>query len=199
MNDVSFEIGMCYIPIVGAPGATDAEQQVYAALFAHRTQITAAAAKFDVSRVAIAGAIAWEMLENVRPSGWRSVGWGKVHTFNFPAFWDDPIAKEVEDRGYLPKRTSAEREALLARPESAIVYIAAIMAAIADAAEARHGASIRMNPEVLTNVYQSKDLDDWERHLDRKAPGSGFSGGNPMDKWVIANRSFLEAAVGKDE
>lgn len=196
-DGVSYEIGMCYLPIMGSPARNAAEEQVYAALHAHRDQIAAAGRRYRVSRIAVAGAIAWEMLENVRSGGWRSVGWGKVHTFNF-AFWDDPIAKEVEDRGYLPKQSRAERERLLRQPDSAILYIAAIMGAVADAAERIHGGNIRMDAEILTNVYQSMDLDDWEGHLGRKAKGAGFGGGNAMDRWVVERRDFLEHAVGTD-
>jgi hypothetical protein len=197
-DDVSYEIGMCYIPIIGSPATNPAEDQVFAALYTHRTQIADAATRFNVSRVAIAGAIAWEMLENVRSGGFRSIGWGKVHTFSTKP-WDDPIAKEVEDRGYLPQQTFEERKRILATPEGAIVYIGAIMGAIADAAETRHGGSIRMKPEILANVFQSMDLQDWEKHLDRKPKDSDFSGGNPMDVWLVANRDFLEQAVGKDQ
>ena len=70
------------------------------------------------------------------------------------------------------------------------------MAAIADIT-ARHGfGDIRNNPIILTNVYQSKDLVEWEEHLKKKPAGSTLAGGNAMDIWVGRNITFLTAAVG---
>lgn len=199
-DDVSFEIRACYKPMSrGLPGLTEAEKQVFACLNAHRAYIVNAERKFGVTRLAIAGAIAQEMLENVHTSSLRAVGFGKVHWFNLGWPPDRTAASQVEALGYLPQRSLTERKIVLMSPQGAIQYIAAIMAAIAEAA-VRHGfADLRDNPEILTNVYQGLDLDQWEAHLAEKAPGTGFSGGNSMDIWVVHHLDFLTAAVGKSK
>jgi hypothetical protein len=201
VSDVSFEIGASYVPMDGGlPGLSDAEKQVFACLHTHRAYIVQAERDFGVSRLAIAGAIAWEMLENPRKWSPRSAGFGKVHLYNY-RFGFNPIdadtaAKQAEDAGYLPAKTYDERKLLLSMPPSAIRYIAALMAAIADLA-ARYGfEDIRDNPEILTNVYQSKDLKQWEGHLKAKPAGTSFTGGNKMDIWVTGHLKFLTAAVG---
>lgn len=197
-EDVSFEVGASYIPIINAPTNDDAEAQVFACLYAHRREIVDAEKTFGVTRIAIAGAIAWEMLENVRKWSPRSVGYGKVHLYNyhFSSSWYNTAAKQAEDRGYLAAQSKEKRELLLATPEGAIKYIAAIMAAIADIAGRLGARDIRFDPEILTNVYQSMDLNDWEAHLLAKPKGTKLAGGNKMDRWVMAHLDFLTGAVG---
>ncbi len=201
VSDVSFEIGASYVPMDGGlPGLSDAEKQVFACLHAHRAYIVDAESDFGVSRLAIAGAIAWEMLENPRKWSPRSAGFGKVHLYNY-RFGFNPIdtdtaAKQAEDTGYVPAKTYDERKLLLSMPPSAIRYIAALMAAIADMAGRYGFDDIRDNPEILTNVYQSKDLKEWEDHLKAKPSGTAFAGGNKMDIWVKGHLKFLTAAVG---
>jgi hypothetical protein len=93
-EDVSPEIGGSYFPVPTSLCLDPAQMQVLAALRSRRANILAAEQTFGIDRRAIAGAIAWEMLENppdmkrklgakVDPLGIpRSVGWGKVHLFN---------------------------------------------------------------------------------------------------------------------
>jgi hypothetical protein len=178
----------------GLAGLDDAEKQVFACLNAWRSVIENAESTFRVSRLAIAGAVAWELLENVRTWSPRSTGFGKVHLYNYN--FRGTVAEQAESRGYLPKKTYSERKLILTTPEGAITYVAGIMAAIADITT-RHGfGDIRNDPVMLTNVYQSKDLDEWEAHLKKKRAGSTLAGGNPMDIWVAKNNAFLTAAVG---
>jgi hypothetical protein len=198
-EDVSFEIGASYIPIINAPARNAAEGQVFACLNARRREIVDAEKTFGVTRLAIAGAIAWEMLENVRTHSPRSVGYGKVHLYNyhFSSSWYETAAKQAEDRGYIAPQSKEERKLLLATPEGAIRYIAAIMAAIADIAGRLGTRDIRFDPEILTNVYQSMDLKEWEAHLLAKPKNATLAGGNKMDRWVMSNLGFLIAAVGQ--
>lgn len=220
-EDVSYEIRSSYAPVpTTLVGLNPAELQVLAWLRAHQHLIANAEQRFRVDRRAIAGAIAWEMLENVirNPKTNLSVGEGKVHTYfgnrNAPVktAWslmrvklsigdpgDNTSAKEVEDFGYLPPQTYANRVAILSTTDGAIAYIAAIMAAIADLA-AQHGFDdVRSNPVILTNVYQGRTLHSWDAALKAKVPGSGFGGGNPMDIWVAAHIAFLEDGVGRPQ
>lgn len=197
-EDVSFEIGASYIPVPNALGLDDAEEQVFACLHANRREIIDAELAFGVTRVAIAGAIAWEMLENVRRWSPRSVGFGKVHLYNYhlTRSWFDTAAKQAEDQRFIPAQSDKDRQLLLATPAGAIRYIAAIMAAIADIAGREGFDDIRFDPEILTNVYQSMDLKDWEAHVRKKAKGTKFTGGNKMDRWVMSHLLFLTSAVG---
>src|SRR5205809_438231 len=62
------------------------------ALRAHRNVFEAAEQKFRIDRRAIAGAVAWEIIENPHPQQLpTAAGWGKIHKFNFkknqPATW----------------------------------------------------------------------------------------------------------------
>ncbi|HEY0819220.1 MAG TPA: hypothetical protein VGD46_10610 [Rhizobacter sp.] len=221
-EDVSYEIRSSYAPVPTAlTGLNPAELQVLAWLRAHAHLIVEAEQHFRVDRRAIAGAIAWEMLENVvhHPKFKISVGEGKVHTYygnrrtlatSAKSAWvqlrmrlsigdpgDDTSAKEVEDFGYLPQQTFESRLRILATTEGAITYIAAIMAATADLA-AQHGFDdVRSDPVILTNVYQGRTLLTWDAALKAKAPGTRFAGGNPMDIWVGAHLAFLEDGVGR--
>jgi hypothetical protein len=202
-----------------------AQMQVLAALRAYQSEIIAAEQKFRVDRRALAGAIAWEMLENppgrmrraarsVMPVP-RTVGWAKVHLFNFSksgAFWGgvgsgplgalagaldfNTIAKETEDAGYLPKLSFNDRKELLATPEGAIKYVAAIMAAVAELAERYGFDDIRSDPAILTNVFQGETLKSWEEKLRKKPAGTPFVAGNDMALWVGRNMTFLEDGVG---
>jgi hypothetical protein len=208
-DDVSYEIGACFVPVqTTLIGLDDAEMQVLAWLRANRDDIVKGEQTFRVDRRAIAGAIAWEMLENNKNTRratlpiWmvRSAGPGKVHLFNFsllvlPTF--DTIATQTEGRGYLPKQGFADRKALLATSSGAIKYIAAIMSAISDIADQYKFYDVRSNPVILTNVYQSKTLKTWEEHLKSKPPGSVLAGGNTMDIWVSTHIAFLEDGVGE--
>ncbi|MCR5882465.1 hypothetical protein LRS03_06145 [Rhizobacter sp. J219] len=218
-EDVSYEIRSSYAPVpTTLVGLNPAELQVLAWLRAHQHLIADAEQRFRVDRRAIAGAIAWEMLENVirDPKTKLSVGEGKVHTYYgnrrapVKTAWSlirlklpigdagvDTSAKEVEEYGYLPPQSFENRVAILSTTQGAITYIAAIMAAIADLA-AQHGFDdVRSNPVILANVYQGRTLRTWDAALKAKVPGSSFGGGNPMDIWVAAHIAFLEDGVGR--
>jgi hypothetical protein len=201
---VSDEIGASYLPVRSNSCIDGAEMQVLAALRSQKTSIVEAEQKFRIDRRAIAGAIAWEMLENA--PDWkrrfiisitgirRSAGWGKVHLFNYSI--SPTVAEEIEAAGYLPKVSSAQRKTILSTPEGAITYVAAIMAAIADLAARNGFEDIRSNPSILTNEYQADTLKKWEEKLRKKAPDTPFVAGNAMALWVRKRLSFLEDAVG---
>ena len=82
-------------------------------------EIEAGESQFMVDRRAIAGAIAWEALMNVRRS-MRAYGPGKVHAWTWSG---KTVAEEVEDKGDLPKKTNSEREELLATSAGSITSI----------------------------------------------------------------------------
>ncbi|NOZ70116.1 MAG: DUF4157 domain-containing protein [Deferribacteres bacterium] len=181
------------------------QARVYLWLKTYKNEIIDAETKFRVDRRAIAGAIAWEALENVTPLSLRAVGLGKVHYWDWYGPFFGPkktVAEQVEESGYLPHLTEKKRKEILKTPSGSIEYIGAIMSAFADEAEKPHdsgwkGENIRLRPEILTNAYQSEDIDSWAEHLDSKKPGDELKPGTPMALWVQANIVFLEKAVGK--
>jgi hypothetical protein len=80
-DQVSFEIGACYMPVkTELPCLNGAEMQVLAWLRENAFTIAKAEQNFKADRRAIGGAIAWEMLRNVKPGPSAiDVGPGKVH------------------------------------------------------------------------------------------------------------------------
>lgn len=211
-DDLSFEMdGAPYESVpTSLVGLTIPQMRVLAALRQLKPDIVSAEQKWRVDRRAIAGAIAWEALNNWEIAGHklthgvRAVGLAKVHVYDskipladvFNAS-PDTVAKQVEDAGYLPKQTLEDRKRLLADPLGAITYIAAILRAFADIA-APYGFTIGKDPVILTNLFQGKDLPKWRASLDdkKKRGITTLSGGNTMDIWVGKNLPFLEDAVG---
>ncbi|WP_020138113.1 hypothetical protein [Streptomyces sp. 351MFTsu5.1] len=161
------------------------QTQVLSWLRAHREMIDAAARRRGIDRRAIAAAIAWEALVNVRSASWRAVGPGKVHV-------DADVVRETEAAGYLPRRTSAERERILATPAGAVDYIAAVMAAKADIA-AVFGFDIRKRVDILTNEYQGRSLREWNEHLLGKRDAT-LEGRNSMATWSLRHLHYVELA-----
>lgn len=200
-EEVSFELKdapfMCVNTTLSAISL--AEMRVLAWLREYQTQIVGAELRFRVDRRAIAGAIAWEALENVRHWSLRAVGPAKSHLWNFALNPSDTLVKQVEDAGLLPKQDYAERQRLLHTPSGAISYIAAAMKAAADLTEGAGLGSIRCRPEILTNFWQGSDLAQWKAHLAAKKPADGFKPANPMALWVTTHLRYLEDAVGKPQ
>jgi hypothetical protein len=163
------------------------QTQVLSWLREHRSEIIAAETRWRVDRRAIAAAIAWEALVNVRTVSVRAVGPGKVHT-------EATVVQEVEASGLLPARSAAERRALLRRPGPSITYIAAIMSAKAAIAEA-FGFSIRNRVDILTNEYQGRSLRQWTDHLANKRDTT-LVGENSMSTWAVRYQAYLELGVG---
>ncbi|MFC0682803.1 hypothetical protein ACFFGH_33645 [Lysobacter korlensis] len=182
---------------------TLAELKVVAWLRKHLPAIVAAEKRFRVDRRAIAGAIAWEALENIRPAlesarvrglG-SSIGPGKVHV-------SAAAIREAEQRGYVPVRTDDDRRRALATPGGAIESIAGIMASHADVAQA-HGYDIRLNPELLTNEYHGRSASAFDKVLTDNQVAAARAGrrhvpraGNEMALWLGRRRHYIETAVG---
>jgi len=202
--------------------ANENETRVFLWLEEHAREIAAAESKFRVDRRAIAGAIAWEALVNVKSSvaTLRAVGPGKVHYWTWRSdktttgslddkskLWGEAetAAEQVENAGLMPKTTQRQRKEILKTPAGAIDYIGAIMSAFAAEAEKLRsggwqGENIRNRPEILTNAYQGEDLNTWRARLDAKKPGDKLQPGNDMAYWVRARlHNFLEPAIGTPE
>jgi hypothetical protein len=166
------------------------EAQVLSWLQRHRELIVSAARRFRVDRRAIAGAIAWEALENARTVSLRAVGPAKVHV-------NADVVSEVEKAGYLPVRTSDERRQLLKTAAGAIEYAAAIMSAKSAIAEALLGdITMRRRPDLLANEYVARSLTEWTGHLANKRD-TVLRAEEDMAVWTTRNLPYLERGVGR--
>ncbi|MCR8557635.1 DUF4157 domain-containing protein [Mucilaginibacter sp. BJC16-A38] len=190
--DISFELSA-----TATVGSTPKEK-VKNWMISNLSLIVAAESKWRIDRRAIAGAIAWEALENAMSSSFRAVGPGKVHYKSSP--WPykegDPVSKEVEDRGYLPQQTMDDRKALLKTTSGSIEYIGAIMDAFADLATGA-GYNIRCEPALLCTFYNGFDLPKAEALFKtKKSPAPLSPSPDMMGHWVATNNPYLEDCVG---
>lgn len=178
-------------------GLSNDEKRVLGWLENNKTAIIDAEGAFKIDRRAIAAAIAWEALENVRGS-WTpsSVGPGKVHIRTHRVVGEDTVAKQVEDAGMVPKQDMEGRKKTLATPAGAIKYVAAIMKAGADIAFEEKKFEISKNPPVLCFMYQTDDLPKWRDRMKKKKAGEELSPGDQMGLWAKVHMRFLEEAVG---
>lgn len=202
---ISFELEeACQLP--EGPGNYPGEwRRVLTWLRKHQDVIVQAERKWSVDRRAIAGAIAWEALENGGAvKNWlrakaniHRFGIAKVHPYENGR---DSIAQEVEKAGYLIVRDTPEREKQLSSIEGAVDYIAAIMRASADVVSTMGGyppSDTYWNPSILATWYQSKYLSTLKTiYSARKYPTPLSPGDVPMGKWVRDNLPYLKDAVG---
>jgi hypothetical protein len=215
---ISFELAGAW-DIPSAPDApidlTDARRSVFSWLVAYRRDILAAEDVWCVDRRAIAGAIAWEALENLNYLNpllvgcGRAAGPGKVHyKSNMLIREGMPVAKQVEHAGYLPARGIACRKRILRTPQGSIEYIGAIMCAYADIGFQCGFEGLRTRDDlILTQPYQGVhrigelyELDSWRVALTQhKERGTDLEPRNRMYRWVNDRRNldFLEAATGR--
>jgi len=201
------------------PGATSKER-VSRWLIAYRPQIAEAESIYGVDRRAIAGAIAWEALENAPTyPGWMNFlarpapnAPGKLHPASVrgarfinellgSSLADNTVVTEVEKRGLLPRRTFEERLRLLESPLWAIRYVAAIMRGYADVARDAGYPGVNQMPDILATFYVgAKDagtLNAAEKSLPaKKARGETLMRGDTMGQWVFDNLPYLEDAIG---
>lgn len=183
-----------------APPGNTAARRTFLWIRKNRHAIGAAARKRHVDARAIAGVVAYEALEDVQPPQIiplaRYSGPGKVHYRNYHFSEGDPVAKQVEEWGYLPRHTMLQRKAILATDAGAIEYIAAIMGAYADVARSS-GREIACDPAILITFYSAWSLPD-ERHFLRRHKGRLLRP-NDVGIWVHrATGQFLGAALGRD-
>ena len=216
---ISFELAPAWdlhlLTSHAAPGhLSDAQRAVFAWLVEYKPYLVAAERTWNVDRRAIAGAIAWEALQNpncltlLLAGCGRSVGPGKVH-YKSKRFLGEgrPVAKQIELAGYLPPQNVASRKRILRTPEGAIAYIAAIMSAYADIGNQCGIRELRTRQDlILVQPYQGvrrvgelDELESWrlamKRHSER---GTRLAPDNPMYHWVneCSNIAFIESAIG---
>lgn len=223
-DGVSYELRHAPAMCVSTSLATlsEDEMQVLAWMVVNRARIVAAAFTFKVDRRAIAGAIAWEALQNVQGNargGLRKgagiiVGPGKLHMVE-PS-WFSPFGgglvvpclsdtntwpKAVEDAGILPTQTLNDRKARAATDAGAIAHVAASLSLIAAIYEDAGSPGVcsppmRHNPVILTNVYNARGPSEWKARVATIKAGESLKRGNPMDVWVDSHLQYLEDGVG---
>lgn len=184
-----------------APPGNTAARRTFLWIWKNRHAIGAAARKRHIDARAIAGVVAYEALADVQPPQIiplaRYSGPGKVHYRNFHFAEGDPVAKQVEERGYLPRRTMLQRKAILATDTGAITYIAAIMGAYADVAKSS-GRVISCDPAILITFYSAWSIPDERAFLQRDK--KRLLRPNEVGVWVQRAASrFLGAALGRDD
>jgi hypothetical protein len=202
-----------------APPGLTREQRVFLWLQHNAADIKATATKYNIDPVAIAGAIAWEALQNVLKSSLRAVGPGKVHYWDYNPLAPDTVAAFVEGNSrynpVLPVPKSSfidplsQRILILLTSNGSIEYIAAIMNAYAtevDIANRTTNAgfpSIRKSPGILATMYNGSSIHLSTAQADLAAKKAGGSTtfstqGTTMGQWVAygPNLLFLEAALG---
>lgn len=162
----------------------------------NRIEIARDAHKYGVSRLAIGGIVAYESLEDVDPPEVALVsrysGPGKVHYKNW-RFWEgEPVAKTVEDRGYLRRQNMQARRRLLSTDSGAISYIAAILVAYSEVA-LKYGYRINCKPDLLATFYSAWAFDT-EAALFKKRPRALRP--NDVGRWVSIESIYLRNALG---
>jgi|SRR5882757_2348123 len=214
---ISFELAPAWdlLKSHAAPGhLSDAQCAVFAWLVEHKPYLVAAERTWNVDRRAIAGAIAWEALQNpncltpLLGGCGRSVGPGKVH-YKSKRFLGEgiPVAKQIELAGYLPVQNVASRKRILRTPEGAITYIAAIMSAYADIGSQCGIRELRTRQDlILVQPYQGvrrvgelDELESWRLAMNRhRERGTRLAPDNPMYHWINerSNIEFVESAIG---
>lgn len=193
---------LSYFPDVSAeladapPGPTP-EIRVQRWLFRNRVAINRQSRRFRVDPTAVAGVIAYEGLYDFHSSWavlYRSSGPGKVH-YREGHFWEgDPVAKQVEDMGLLPKLSEDQRRQVLTTPNGAAAYIAAIMSVYSGLLRTS-GVDLRCNPGLLATFYSAWGFPEAKR---RKGSGLRHIRVNDMGEWVNRSRPYLYKSLGDD-
>jgi Protein of unknown function (DUF1402) len=162
-----------------------------------RELIRAAAARYGIAEEAIAGAVLWDALENPYKRPFLRLGPGKVR----PSCLGGPSAAELAERaGLVPfsPTSSLARWRLLRRPDSAIIYISAILASHAADYREVAGVEISEDPAVLCTLYQGGNSAERARRLaDRRLrdPGAMPRAADEMGPWVAEHIDFVRAAL----
>ncbi len=163
----------------------------------HKNEITDAEARWHVSRLAIAGIIAWEALKNPQGFTPKSVGPGKMHLVGEAGQLSWP--EVIEGTGRMEQVPELVRKVKLERPDVAINYIGAALD-LAAATSEKYGWNIRNNPEILAQVYHAWTPEGWLKNMSTKPANAPFMiKPGEMGKWIEENRGYLKKAVGRPE
>lgn len=183
-----------------APQASTRDERVAAWLRANKPSIVNAANRFRIDPRAIAGLIAYEALVNVDLSNFNGMafwsGPGKVHYKQYRFYEGDPMSRQIEDLGLLPKRTMAERARILRSSRWAALYIAGTMRVLANTVQKTSGHDISCDPGALVTLASAWDLSQATHYFAaQKRDRFQFSYNFPGN-WVTAHRVWLQETVG---
>jgi hypothetical protein len=183
-----------------APSDVTREGRVGRWLELHEKPLTAAERRFRIDRRAIAGLIAYEAMVNVHLSRYggivRWAGPGKVRYKASPFGEGLPASKEVEQLGLLPRRSVEQRKALLARADWSMLYIGAIMRALADVERRRTGLDVSCRPGALVTLASAWTVRQAERYYATVPPHRYSMAYNFPGNWAANREEQLTAIVG---
>jgi hypothetical protein len=168
---------------------------------ASRDLIRAEAERHGVAEEAIAGAVLWDALENPYKRPLLRLGPGKVR----PRHLGRPSAAELAERARLvpfSPMSSLERWRLLRRPDTSIVYIAAILACHAADYREIAGVEIGNDPGVLCTLYHGGNSAERARRLAARRchdPGAVPRAADEMGPWVAEHIGFIAAVLRHEE
>ncbi len=195
-NPLSFELQTT------APIANTRMDRVELWLRNNRSLINAEAKSRNIAPEAIAGIIAWEALNNVKPApDMPSYGVGKVHAFELSG---ESLAVAVERLGYVPNLFLLQRIEKLKTVAGSIKYIGGILDAFSDIAESVGSqAKLRTRAEILATLYQGISRNNVPVRLNNAADyfkekvrtGESYSPNAEMGTWVSKNIAFLKRAL----
>lgn len=185
------------IELADAPAGASPELRVQSWIRKNRSAIVAAARDYGVDCRAIAGVIAFEALADPM---WTTLGgtarWsgpGKVHFKEYYGAEGNPVARQVEAAGYLPRRTMDKRRAILSTTAGSIRYIAAILRALSDASQL--GESTHNIP-MSVGMYASWTLKDalanrGDRAAFRRGPAHTLAA-----SWIKKHFAYIARSTG---
>ena len=199
LHGLHLTFGGISVELSDAPDGPTPHARVFRWLQAHRGDLAMAERTYKIDRRAVAAVIAYEALENVHNSYYfgltRSAGPGKVHFKGGYVFEGDPLSRQAEELGYLPRRTVTERRHILESAGGSIAYISAIMARFARIA-AGSGYSITCNSPALVTFYSAWDFDRAREWLRLKSFPNTLRPNRP-GHWAAEELTELTAVVGK--
>ena len=173
-------------------------QEVTAWLNENRAEIARDSARWRVSPKAVAGVVAYEAIEDPLPGQFARIfrfsGPGKVHYKEYFTSEGEPVAKQVEDIGYLPRLTETQRKKRLSNSAGAIQYICVIMRYYSDIA-ASHHLVLSDNVGALATLYSAWSPASYKRYLQSDRGRQGLFTPNNVGEWVLTNISYLDAAL----
>jgi len=194
------------IELADAPESGSARGRVFLWLVKNLAGIVATEKQYNVDRRAVAGAIAWEALQNacigmgadIATSSGAAMfsGPGKVHYKQFRTEEGNPASKVVEQRGRLPVQTMEGRWKTLKTTPGALTYIGTIMKEFTDAARSG-GYHLECDVPMLTTFYNAWDIEKAEALFQGKKAPAPLTPNDRMGSWVRDNMTFIETAVGR--
>jgi len=193
--------GELSVELSDAPGGKTATARAFAWLKLHKSDITEGETRFRVDRRAIAGLIAYEGLLNVHLARYgKFANWsgpGKIHYKRYRFSEGNPVAKQVENLGLLPRRSVTERAFILQNAEWASLYIAAIMRELSNVVRSEAHHDVTCEPGALITLLVTWDIPRARTYFSSEDMGKHYAlSYSEAGNWAVANLPEIEKAVG---